>query len=258
MNAPRRWLGVRMPDRATLLVGLTALVSALVCKLGYAHATALDLGWVLGPSCFVAERLGGLRFTWEPSAGFVSYGAHMVVGPPCAGVNFLVACWLALYFSAQAAFGGARGKLCACAASLGVAYFATVTANGIRIALAVRLGHADFFAGVASYASVHRLIGVVVYGATLFGVCAAASRLFASRGGIHAARAIAAPVACYLGVAVALPLCHRAVGQGAPQLAEHLAQTSIALALVAASALLGSRLLDWVISRRIRASARSS
>jgi exosortase K len=237
-------------------IGLVALATALGLKLAYAHATAVDLRWVLGPSCFVAEQLAGLRFGWDPAAGYVSHGAHMVVGPPCAGVNFLVACSLALHFSCQARFVGAWRKLSLCAASFGAGYIATIAANGTRIALAVRLGHADFHAGVGSYAAVHRLIGVLVYAAALLVVCLAASRLLAApRTG--AARRIAIPVACYLGIALAVPLCHRALGHGAPGLAGHATQTSIALAVVAALALLGERLLDRILSKRADIAARS-
>jgi exosortase K len=249
-------LRVPAPKVATLGVAVLALTLALACKLGYARAAAMDLRWALGPSCFVAEQLGGLRFAWDPAAGYVSHGAHMVVGPPCAGVNFLVACSLALYFSCQAGFASASGKLLLCSVSFGGGYLATIAANGTRIALAARVGHADFHAGLASYAAVHRWIGVLVYGAALLAVCTAASRaVVAPR--THTARRMAIPVGFYLGVALAMPLLHRALGHRVPGLAEHAAQTSIALALVAALALAGDRLLDRIFSRRARLAARS-
>jgi exosortase K len=247
---------VLAPKLASLGVAVLALTLALACKLGYARAAATDLRWVLGPSCFVAEQLGGLRFAWDPAAGYVSHGAHMVVGPPCAGVNFLVGCSLALYFSCQAGFASARGRLSLCLASFGGGYLATIAANGARIALAARLGHADFHCGMASYAAVHRWIGVLVYGAALLGVCTAASRAFVAPRS-PSARRIAIPVGCYLGVALALPLLHRVLGHRVPGLAEHAAQTSIALTLVVALALVGDRLLDRIFSRHARLAARS-
>jgi exosortase K len=257
VTAQRKLARTGVPKRATLIAGALALTLAFGCKLGYAHASPTDLRWVLGPSCFVAERLGGLRFVWDPPSGFVSHGAHLVVGPPCAGVNFLVACSLALYFSSQAAFASMRGKLSFCALCFTIGYVATVAANGTRIALAASIGHTDFLAGFASHAAVHRLIGVVVYGATLLGLCMGASHLLASPRRTSAAGRIAIPVASYLGVALVLPLCHRVLGHDAPRLAEHVAQTSGALALVAALALVGERVLDRVFSRRARLGARS-
>jgi hypothetical protein len=72
-----------------------------------------------------------------------------------------------------------------------------------------------------------------------------------------AARAVGIPVACYLGVALAIPFCHRMLGHGAPPLAEHAAQTSTAVAFLAAVAVLGRRPLDRLFSRRARLCARS-
>jgi len=243
----------RLPMRASLVAGLVALGLALACKLAYAQATAQELQWVLGPSCAVAAWLGELRFSWEPAAGYVSHGVRMVVGPPCAGVNFLVACSLALYFSCQASFQGLRPKLLLFATSFGLSYLATVIANGARIALAAHLGHADFHAGLASHAAVHRLIGVGVYAFALLGVCGAASRLLDSR--VRSATAthrIVIPLACYLGVALALPLLHRALGHRVPGLAEHAGQTLAAFGAVAALALLCDRALDRLSSGRAR------
>jgi exosortase K len=232
----------------------------LAVKLAFAHASADDLRWALAPSCFVAERLGGPHFVWNPPYGFVSYGAQMVVGPPCAGVNFLIACSLALYFSSQTAFPGMRGKLTWCAACVGVGYGATIAANGSRIALAASLGHADFLTGLASHAAVHRLLGVLVYGATLLGLCLGVTHLLSLP---RAARWVAAPIASYLGIALVLPLCHwgfghDALGQNATQLAQHAAQTCGAFASLLALALVGDRLLNRVFSMsRARLRARS-
>lgn len=232
------------------LAGLAALSLAVACKLAYANATPAGLRWVLAPSCGVAARLGGLRFEWDPGEGFVCHGARMVVGPACAGVNFLVACALALYFTTERAAPGLRAKLAACAASFAGAYLTTALANGLRIALAARLGDADVLAKMADHAAVHRLIGVVVYAAALLAVCALVSDLVARPRGGGAARRIAIPTLSYLGVALVLPLCHRALGHAAPGLREHAAQTAIAFLGTAGLALVVGRLLDRLLSRR--------
>lgn len=247
----------RAPTAAAVFVGMLALCVALGSKLGYAQATATDLLWVLAPSCRVAQWLGGLRFVWDPESGFVSDGARLVVGPPCAGVNFFVACSLALYFSCQGASANVRGKLSLCAASFATGYLATIAANGSRIALAAHLRHAGLFAGIASDAAVHRWIGVVVYASALLAVCAGASRLLASRGRAGSGRMTRIPLACYVGIALALPICHAALGHRIPRLAEHVAQTALALGVVMVLARVGDHLLDRVSSRSARTSPRS-
>ncbi|MFI5309192.1 MAG: exosortase K [Polyangiales bacterium] len=239
-------------ERASVVAISVAIAGGLLLKRYYAQAGVGDLRWVLAPSCWVAERLGGSSFAWDESAGYVNDGARMVVGPACAGVNFLVVCWLALFLSCHATYPRLRDKLGLWAASLGLAYLAAVAANGARIALAARLGHADFHAGIASHATVHRLLGVVVYSVALLAACAAATRWLAASATPLPSRRYVVPLGCYLVIALAVPLARHAFGEGASGLGVHVLQTFAGVAAVAASAWLCERLVDRLSSRRAR------
>jgi exosortase K len=252
----RRLARACMAQRASALAVLVVIACVLVLKRHYAHASAQELRWVLAPSCWLAAQLGRLHFAWDASAGYVSDGARMVVGPPCAGVNFLVVCWLALFFSCHAACPRVRDKLALAAASLGPAYLATVLANGSRIALAARLGHADFHAALASHATVHRLLGVIVYSAALLAVCAAATRLLPVVREPAASRKYLVPLGCYLAVALVLPWVRHALGLGGSGLGLHALQTLAGATAVVATAWLCERLFDR-LSSMLRASERA-
>jgi exosortase K len=252
VTGARRLVRICVAERASVVAVIAAIACALLLKSYYAHASVHELKWVLAPSCWVAERLGGVSFAWDESAGYVSDGARMVVGPPCAGVNFLVVCWLALFFSCHAVYPRLRHKLGLVGASFGPAYFATVLANGSRIALATRLGHADFHAGIASHATVHRLLGVVVYSVALLAACGAATRLLPVSAAPLPLRRYVVPLGCYLAVALALPLVRRALGDGPSGLGAHVLQTLAGATTVAATAWLCERLVDRLSSRRAR------
>ncbi len=233
--------------------GLGALVSALVLagafglKLAYSKAGAAELEWVLGPSSMLA-RLGGIPLAKEAGAGWISHEPRMVVGAACAGVNFLVVCWLALYFSVQRHFANARGKLGLLVLCLAGAYLATISTNGLRILLAARLYDADIYAGWLTPGRVHRALGVVLYCSTLFGLCRAAewaTRMAAARDVAAASRKrpSLAPFYWYLAVAIGVPLANRSFVRDPGHFLEHAAMTvAVGLAVFGAFRALADRL----------------
>jgi len=70
--------------------GGCALVVALALKDFYSRAGATDLLWILAPSAWLARFVGSIDLVYEQGAGYISHAHHMVVGPACAGVNFLI------------------------------------------------------------------------------------------------------------------------------------------------------------------------
>jgi exosortase K len=246
-----------------MLVAALVLAGAYGLKLAYSKAGAAELEWVLGPSCLLA-RLGGIPLTKEAGAGWISHEPRMVVGAACAGVNFLIVCWLALYFSVQQHFASARGKLALLLASFAGAYVATLSTNGLRILLAARFYDLDIYAGWVTPGRVHRALGVVLYCSTLFGLCRAAE-LWATRAKRMAAgapllpvqprgqtrrRPSLAPFYWYLAVAIGVPLANRSFVRDPVHFLEHAAMTvAVGLAVVAAFRVL-FRLTDRLSSRR--------
>lgn len=216
-----------------LAVGALALLAAFALKRAYSTAGADQLAWVLAPSCWLASH-AGLVLTHEPGAGFISHAPRMVVGPPCAGLNFMVVAWLALYWTAQARFGSARAKLGWLLASGLAAYLATLATNGARIVLAAHLFDATFYTGMITKAQVHRLLGVALYCSVLLVACHAA--LLATRAAATTAVQRLAPLGWYLAVVLVVPMLNRAFVRGPERFAEHALSTLCAVCLVAAVA----------------------
>jgi exosortase K len=219
------------------------LSAAFALKLAYSTAGASELAWVLAPSCWFASQLGGIELVREAGAGWISHQPRMVVGPACAGVNFLVVSWLALFFSQQRRFIGTRRKLACWCLSLVAAYLATLATNGLRIMLAAHLYDADFYSGWLTRERLHRLLGVVLYCSALLGLCRAADLCTSREAPLRASHVRFAPFLWYLGVAVGVPVANRAFVRDPGHFAEH-----AALTLGAGSAVV---LMFWLIGRLV-------
>lgn len=224
------------------LAFLITLGGGFLLKLAYSRAGADELAWVLTPSAAIAQ-LAGVSLVPEPGAGFISRSAHMVVGPACAGVNFLLASWLALYACLQ---GGAKASrlLCLSVLCFGAAYLVTIAMNGLRITLAAGLFLLDIYDALWTKARVHRLLGVVLYAAALCALCLGAERLRTRAAQpLRAARALAIALTVYLGVTLAIPLAHRMFRHNPAHFAEHALLTLLGAAAVASLFLLAHRLV---------------
>jgi len=186
------------PRTADVVFVALAFLLALGVKAFYSHAGASELAFILAPSCWIAAHLGGIDLVAEDGAGYISLAHRMVVGPACAGVNFLIIAFLAVLLSRRMAGvrDGIRGLLIAIVA----AYAATILTNGLRIILAAHLFQLGGI-GWLTPERIHRLAGVVIYCVAVVTLCRALTPGHGS---------LVLPLACYVGVAVALPLLNGA------------------------------------------------
>lgn len=191
------------------LFGGAALVVALAVKAFYSRAGADELTWVLAPSSWLARHAGGLDLAYERGAGFISHAHHLVVGAPCAGVNFLLVAFVALAVPFVSRFPTARGKAAWIGGAAIVAYAATIVTNAARIVISARLYELDVYGGVVTPERVHRLAGTVVYYGSLLGLFFAVEAVLGTR----ARRWV--PLACYLAVCVGVPVAGRAFAAAA-------------------------------------------
>jgi exosortase K len=194
--------------------GACALGIGLGLKAFYSRAGATELLWILAPSAWLARFVGGIDLVYEQGAGFISHTYHLVVGPACAGVNFLVICFLCLYFSFARHFSSRMRWL---VYSLLIAFGATVAANGLRIFASAHLWEADIYSQWVTPEVMHRLAGTAIYYASLL----ALYFVVESRIGVRAHRT--APLFWYVGVSLGVPLIGRVVEDGTPGFAGHAA-----------------------------------
>lgn len=218
---------------ATLYVAGGAVAYGL--KAFYSGANADDLRWVLGPTCWLAARLGGTAFSDEASAGFISHIQHLVVGSACSGLNFLIAGFAALFFSFAHRLARGPARAGWLPASLVMAWLATVATNAVRVTLAGPLYQADIYGAIVTQERMHRLLGTVLYCGSLVLLHGLVARCFAGGGLARRWRGLqmGSPFAFYLGLAVVVPLLRRGQQGLDARLLEHLA-TVVGIALVLA------------------------
>jgi exosortase K len=228
-------------SRAAALAETAAVYAAAAAvawglKAYFSTANADALRWLLAPTCWLAGHLGSIPFVDEPGAGFISHSEHLVVGPACSGLNFLIICFCALFFSLAHRLEGAGRRAGWLVGCLAVAYLATILVNAARVILAARLYQLPPQGGLLTPARLHRFMGTVLYCLALLGLHRAADRWTEARG-VGATRASwLVPLGCYLFVTLVVPLVHRPALGGDARFLEHAAfvlGTTLVLSAVA-------------------------
>jgi len=230
-----------------LLYGAGCLV-ALGLKLFYSRAGSDELAWILAPTSVLTELLTGSHFQREARTGWISHSSRMILGPGCAGVNFLIIAFSAFFFSFVGRIKTAAGRCGWLAASLGGAYLLAVVTNALRIIAAIHLHDADIYDGWITPLRVHRAEGTLLYLASLLLAYLAVDRAFGRPGTAPARRRTPAPLVplgWYAAIALGVPLLNRATtGGAAGPFLEHVALVllvCLSLALVCLAPRIGDR-----------------
>ena len=178
-----------------------AVVAVVVGKEYYRTATADDLRWILAPTAKLVSLFTGGNFVYESGAGYSDLALKFVIAPPCAGLNFMMAAFVAVLLVGNVTRWRDLGKRVAW--SLGLAYLATILINTIRISIAVAMHRGTLDVGIADRAEAHRIEGIIIYlGGLLL--------LYALSKG----KQIAVPITVYLVITLGLPLANGAAGRG--------------------------------------------
>jgi exosortase K len=219
-------LFARRPSRSSLLAGLCALTLAFGVKAFYSTAGADELLWVLAPSAWLARFVGGIDLAYEHGAGFISHTHRLVVGPACAGINFLVIAFLSVYFSfARNHSHKTRWLFLSAALSLGAA----IAANGLRIFVSAHLWSADIYGDWLTREQMHRLAGTAIYYGSLVVLYFAVDSLAVTRAQRPGRMT---PLLWYLGGALGVPFVGGLVWGSTSGFVEHAVWvTGIALLL---------------------------
>jgi exosortase K len=202
------------------------LVAAAGLKLFYRRAGADDLAWILAPTARVTELLSEIHFDREARSGWISHPHRLILGPGCAGVNFLTIAFLVLSLPFLHRFKSRVARGAWLGGSFGVAFLLAVATNSLRIVAAARLYEMDIYGGWITPERLHRLAGIVLYAVSLMLAYSAVESLVPPAAAHRDKRPIPAalvPLAGYLAVTLGVPLAGRATGQGSPGFLEHAA-----------------------------------
>lgn len=142
-----------------------AVVVVVVGKDYYRAASATDLRWILAPTAHLATWLGCGHFTFDAQLGYVDRDLGFAIAPPCAGLHFALAAFVALTIGWLGAMRDWRLTARHLAAAAALAYVATFVINTVRIVIAIRMHRMD----LVDREQLHRLEGIVIY---LGGLCA--------------------------------------------------------------------------------------
>ena len=190
--------------RAKIVIYLIAVaVIAGGLKWHYSTANVNELRWILAPTTLIVETVIGSSFRFEPFFGYLSEDRTFLIAAPCAGVNFLIVCFLML-----AVRKVRDGKLRQLPLFLLAAYGWTLIANAARIVIALSM-RSEEFEGWSDPKTSHRVDGILVYFLFLVGLYYAAEKIEGLRSGKAKAPPfliVAVPLMTYYFVALTLPI----------------------------------------------------
>jgi exosortase K len=142
---------------------LVAVILAAALKYHYHHASSRELGWVLGPTVALVTAVTGVEFVFEPGAGWISLQERLIIARSCAGINFLIVCFLSLTVLAATESQGRRFHPAWLPATFCFAYGSTLAVNALRITAAIFIARTNLLSEWIDAESLHRLEGVAIY-----------------------------------------------------------------------------------------------
>jgi exosortase K len=157
------------------LAGLVVVLAVVIAgKQYYRAASAEDLRWILAPTVQLVSWTTGGNFMYEAGPGWVDPQIRFIIAPPCAGVNFALAAFLALALGGVMGMVSLRTTAIRLAGAAALAYVATLVINTLRITIAVAMHRGTLEIGGLDRAEAHHVEGIVVYLAGLIALYAIA------------------------------------------------------------------------------------
>ena len=168
--------GVSFVARHRWRIAGFAVVLAIVIagKQYYRGATAGELRWVLAPTAQLVSWTSGGNFVYEAGPGWVDPHIRFIIAPPCAGVNFALAAFLALSLGGLMTMSSLRTTAVRIGIAAALAYVATLVVNTLRITIAIAMHRGSLDTGGLDRAEAHEIEGIVVYLAGLIALYALA------------------------------------------------------------------------------------
>lgn len=142
---------------------VAVLLSAVGLKAYYSTASVNQLRWILAPTAWLVELVTGSRFAFESYTGYINSEHTFVIAASCAGVNFVIACFLMLAIRKLWRDRQVGIRWWSIPVAAVVAYLTTIVANTVRISIALQMRPVSGESHGLSAEQVHRLEGVLVY-----------------------------------------------------------------------------------------------
>lgn len=154
----------RLLEHRWRIAGLAVVIAVVIVgKQYYRDASAADLRWILAPTAQLVSWTSGGDFVYEAGPGWVDPVIGFIIAPPCAGVNFALAAFLALALGGVMGMTSLRSTAARLAFAASLAYVATLVVNTLRITIAVAMHRGTINIGGLDRADAHQIEGIVVY-----------------------------------------------------------------------------------------------
>ncbi|PYS87699.1 MAG: exosortase K [Acidobacteria bacterium] len=139
------------------------ITAAALLKLFYSTANVNELRWILAPTSFCVELVTGETFWFESYAGYINNDNSFLIADSCSGMNFLIAAFLMLSVLVLWGENNVDVAWYAFPIVAAAAFFTTIAANTVRIAVALKLHRMNAAALWINPEQAHRLQGIFIY-----------------------------------------------------------------------------------------------
>ncbi len=121
------------------------------------------LTFLLKPTNAIIELVTGTSAEYSSESGFYYHNFNFVIDKSCSGYNFLLLCFLMLYFQIIRYVKRHKYKFLLSFGCFALAYVLTILINSSRILISVVFQNASFAALNIDPGIIHESIGVVTY-----------------------------------------------------------------------------------------------
>lgn len=203
---------MRAINRKAAVQFLIVLAAAAALKQFYSTASANELRWILWPTARLTEFITGVKFSFEPFAGYMSNDRSFLIASACAGVNCLIAVFLMLAVRHIWQFRSSGVRWRSLFFSAIAAYIVTTVANTLRISSSLWFNSSRPSLAGLDRGEIHRLDGIFIYFGFLLLIFLTAEK--ATGGSQVRFRTYLFPLGIYYLMTLAVPVANGALSQG--------------------------------------------
>lgn len=152
-----------MPMNKNITYHLIALGIFVLLKFWMGTFNNDQLTFLLKPTKYVFELVTGSQSVYSAESGYFYNAFNIVIDKSCSGYNFLLLCFVMLYFQMLKYAKQQKIKLLLLIASFIGAYLLTILINSSRIIISVLLQDSPIESVGVEPHIIHESIGVVTY-----------------------------------------------------------------------------------------------
>ncbi|MDL2223765.1 exosortase K [Bacteroidales bacterium OttesenSCG-928-M06] len=143
---------------------ITAIILFILLKIIYIYADTRDIIILLKPVDTLIQFTTNASSTFIPEKGYYFSKVEILIDKSCSGFNFMLLCFLMLFFSALKYFNRHFWKIMLLILTFVGSFFLTILVNTSRIIVSIKV-HAmmEYFPMIVGKNILHQSIGIIIY-----------------------------------------------------------------------------------------------